>query len=423
MSVRVVVGSQWGDEGKGRVVDVMAQDADMVIRFNGGANAGHTVIGPYGEVRLHLMPSGILNSGAICLLGAGMVIDPQSLLREMEELRELGVSLEGVRIGGRAHVVMPYHILLDGFLEGIRGSYNVGVTGRGIGPAYTDKTLRLGLRVFDLLDEEVLREKLELAVAFNQGLLQAVGVEEELSFQRILGECLEWRAALAPSIVDGHALVREALAQKKRILCEGQLGLMRGMNWGIYPYVTTSFPTSGGACVGAGIPPRSITEVVGVTKAYSTSVGAGPFPTELHDEVGVQLQEIGAEYGATTGRCRRCGWFDAVAVRYSAAVNGFDWLAITKLDVLDSFSTVKVCHTYDDNGKRYKYSPDTVVQDRVQPIYEELPGWNQPTSHVRCFKDLPEAAQAYIHRLGELVGVPVGMVSVGPKRDEYFMMD
>ncbi|NOZ28393.1 MAG: adenylosuccinate synthase [Chloroflexi bacterium] len=421
MTVTAVVGAQWGDEGKGRVVDYLAQRADVVIRFQGGDNAGHTVVNEFGTFRLHLVPSGIFNPQTRCIVGTGTVVNPETLMEEMRELSEAGVSLDNLWLSDRAHVVLPYHRLLDGLEEQSRGRAQIGTTKRGIGPAYADKAARHGVRLGDLTRPDYLRQRLSLVIERKNRTLAYFG-QPPVDLEELLERAIAWGKMLAPRIVDTLPMIQEAVRGGQEVLLEGQLGAMRDLDWGIYPYVTSSNPLAGAACAGAGLPPTAIDRVIGVVKAYSTAVGAGPFPVELKDEVGEQLREVGQEYGATTGRPRRCGWFDAVAVRHSAWLNGFTSLAVTKLDVLDGFSEIKICVGYRLNGEVIEHVPDTPVLEQVTPVYETWPGWLTSTREARTWDDLPEAAQAYLNRISELAGVPIRYVSVGPERDQLIVL-
>jgi adenylosuccinate synthase len=418
MPVTAVVGAQWGDEGKGRVVDYLASKADVVVRFQGGNNAGHTVVNDRGTFKLHLIPSGIFFSNVRCLLGAGTVIDPESLLEEIASLESAGVSAENLWLDRRAHIVWIYHRLLDGARE--KGS-KLGTTRRGIGPVYGDKSAYRGLRIGDLLHPDFLRQRLLDVLPLKNHEMAFYGLPP-LSLEDLLAQADEWREKLSKRIVDSIPILRQAIQAGEQILLEGQLGIMRDLDWGIYPYSTASSPTAGGASSGAGIPPRFIEQVIGVTKAYSTSVGGGPFPTELFDENGESLRKIGDEYGATTRRPRRCGWFDAVTVRYAAWLNGLSSIAITKLDVLDSFETIKLCTGYRLGNELLTEMPDTVTQTQVKPEYEEWPGWKSSTRAIRTWDGLPSAAQAYVRRIEDLIGVPVRYISVGPKREQMICL-
>ncbi|MCX7707753.1 MAG: adenylosuccinate synthase [Anaerolineae bacterium] len=421
MSVTAVVGAQWGDEGKGRIVDYLAQRADMVIRYQGGDNAGHTVVNERGTFRLHLVPSGIFNPATQCIVGPGTVVNPDTLLAELAELTAAGVSLDNLWLSERAHLILPYHRLLDGLEESARGGQQIGTTKRGIGPAYADKAARSGLRLGDLLRPAYLRERLAAALPQKNLTLAHFG-QPPVILDELLALAETWRAALVDRIVDTLPRVQAAVRGGQNILLEGQLGVMRDLDWGTYPYVTSSNPLSGGAAVGAGLPPWAITEVIGVVKAYCTAVGAGPFPTELKDEIGARLREVGGEYGATTGRPRRCGWLDGVALPYAAWLNGFTGLAITKLDVLDGLEALKICVGYRLADRVIAHVPYPPDFERCEPIYETWPGWGQPTRDARCWDDLPVEAQAYLRRIAELAGVPIRYVSVGPAREQLIVI-
>jgi adenylosuccinate synthase len=418
MPVTVVVGAQWGDEGKGKVVDRLAQEADLVVRFQGGSNAGHTVINDRGEFKLHLLPSGIFNPHCTCVLGTGTVVDPAALLAEMAEVEMRGVALPAFFISNRAHVVMPYHRLFDRLEDEERGRFRVETTGRGIGPAYTDKYGRVGIRMGELLQESVLRDKLAVVLGRRNALLTRVYGEQPVDGEALLRECLQWGQQLAPHIVDTVPLLRQALRGDARILLEGQLSAMKDIDWGSYPYVTSSSPTAGGAAVGAGIPPQRITQVIGVAKAYSTQVGTGPMPTEIEGTVADQLRTLGGEFGATTGRPRRVGWFDAVVTRYLAELNGFTGLALTKLDLLDTFAEIPIGVAYRYRDAQLEDVPDEETHAACQPIYRTVPGWRAPTSAARTLSDLPRNARFYLDTLSELVGAPLHSVGVGPHREQ-----
>ncbi|MGC9469526.1 MAG: adenylosuccinate synthase [Anaerolineae bacterium] len=422
MPVTAVVGAQWGDEGKGRIVDYLAQRSDLVIRFQGGDNAGHTVVNEYGKFALHLVPSGIFNPETVCLIGTGTVVNFDTLDEEVTRLREAGVDVGNLIVDRRAHVILPFHRQLDGAEEASRKEgWEVGTTKRGIGPTYSDKAARDGIRAGDILDPERLLARLEMLMPRKNRELAFFGLDEvEIADLMIL--CAEWRERFADRVVDALPLVRDAVRTGKRVLLEGQLGVMRDLDWGIYPYTTSSSPTAGGACIGAGIPPRAIDEVLGIVKAYSTSVGGGPFPTELRGEMGDKLREVGAEFGATTGRPRRCGWFDGVAIGYASWLNGFTGIAVTKLDILDHFETLKICVGYRLEDQILDHVPDTALQEEVEPIYETWQGWLSDTTHVRAWEDLPEQAQLYVRRIEELAGAPVRFISVGPERDQIIVM-
>ena len=420
-NVVAVVGAQWGDEGKGRVVDYLARDARLVIRYQGGDNAGHMVVNQHGTFHLHIMPSGIF-SDATCVVGTGTVVNPETLLEEIEIITGAGVSVENLRVSERAHLIMPYHRQLDGLEESLRkGDAKIGTTKRGVGPAYTDKAARYNLRVGDLVRPDFLRLRLEGALPRVNRMLESLG-QEPLEFDPLYERALGWGEKLAPYITDTLPLIREAVMGGDKVLLEGQLGVMRDLDWGIYPYVTSSNPLSGGISHGAGIPPRYIGNVVGVVKAYSTAVGAGPLPCELEDADGKMLRDVGKEYGTTTGRPRRCGWFDGVAIQYASWLDGFTGIAVTKLDVLDDFDELKICTAYRVDGVELKTMPLTPDLERAEPIYETWPGWNEPTTHVRSWKDLPQKARNYLHRISELAGAPIAYVSVGPERSQMVKM-
>ncbi len=418
MACTVVVGAQFGDEGKGRVVDYLAAKADFVVRFQGGNNAGHTVVNEFGTFRLHLVPSGIFYPRVVCLLCAGTVIDPSSLLEEIAMLESAGIKTNNLWIDRRAHVVWPYHRLLDGARE---QRSSLGTTRRGIGPVYADKAGYRGIRIGDLLHPEFLRQRLEAILPLKNHELSYYGLKP-IQLEEVMREAAQWQNKLAGRIVDSVPLLQAAIAKGQNVMLEGQLGIMRDLDWGIYPYSTASSPTAGGACAGAGISPRSVDEIIGVVKAYTTSVGGGPFPTELFDDNGERLRQIGDEFGATTRRPRRCGWLDAVVVKYAAALNGLTGIAVTKLDVLDSFDRIKICKAYRLGDKTTAEMPDTIELSRAQPVHEEWSGWKKTTREARRWKDLPKEAQAYLKRIEELAGVPIRFVSVGPQRENIIVL-
>lgn len=438
MSVIAVVGAQWGDEGKGRVVDYLAEEADLVVRYGGGNNAGHTVVNPHGHFKLHLIPSGIFYPTTRNLLGNGVVINPPALVRELDGLAAAGFDCANLFIADRAHLVLPHHVLMDQLEERERGKAKLGTTSRGIGPAYVDKVARRGIRVVDLMEPDAFRSRLHLALArarrVVEGYFGAGGPEDELRAtiaealdeERVAATYLDAGERLRPHVVDGQEMVDAALEAGERILLEGQLGTMRDIDWGIYPYVTSSSPIPGGASIGAGMPAVRIDRVLGVAKAYTTAVGAGPLPTELSDEAGDQLRERGAEYGTSTGRPRRCGWYDAVAVRFSVRLAGYSGIALTKLDVLDRLDRIRVCVAYRDpaDGRRWETVPaSTSVYERLEPVYEDLAGWQTDTGGCRTWSDLPPLARAYVERLEELAGVPMTYVSVGPERAQMIVRE
>jgi adenylosuccinate synthase len=414
----VLIGAQWGDEGKGKIIDVLTEDVDIVVRYQGGGNAGHTV--EVGDERyiLHLVPSGILREDTHCVIGNGVVVDPLTLSEEIRELEKRGFSLGGrLHVSDRAHVVFPYHRELDTGRENTSDENSkIGTTKRGIGPTYGDKASRRGIRMGDLLDENALDEMIIERVDENNRVLATMGAQP-VEAAEVVTSYREVAQFLAPYISDTVSLLHDAHAHGKSILFEGAQGTMLDIDFGTFPYVTSSNATSGGACTGTGIAPNAIDRVIGVVKAYTTRVGAGPFPTELFDEAGETLSREGKEFGATTGRPRRCGWFDAVVARYSAMVNGVDLWAITKLDVLDSFESIKICVAYDCDGERLERIPANIRQfARCRPIYEEMEGWCTSTREATGYDDLPAAARLYLERLCELSGGELGIVSVGPRR-------
>jgi adenylosuccinate synthase len=421
MPVTAIVGAQWGDEGKGRIIDYLAQSADVVIRFQGGDNAGHTVINQYGKHALHLIPSGIFNPKTQNIIGSGCVVNPQSLISEMAALEQAGVSLANLWISTRAQMLLPYHRQLDILEEVGRGKDTIGTTKRGIGPAYADKAARIGLRMGDLLQPAWLEARLDSALRTVNRKLELLG-GEAVKGEELYALCTAFAEKLGARIIDSMMLTRQAVLDDRHILLEGQLGVMRDLDWGIYPYVTSSNPTASYAASGAGLPARTIDHIIGVVKAYSTAVGDGPFPVELHDADGARLREIGGEFGATTGRPRRCGWFDGVAIRYAAWLNGMTGLAITKLDVLDNFATLKICTGYrlPDGSTITDSMPDTPVLMQATPVYENWEGWQTPITRCQHWEQLPPQAQRYLERISELAGVPIEYISVGAEREQMF---
>ena len=414
-----IIGAQWGDEGKGKVVDFLSERADIVVRFSGGNNAGHTVINEKGEFALHLVPAGIFRSHVDAVIGPGVVVDPGSLLQELDDLGSRGVDTSRLLLSDHAHVVMPYHILLDRLEEESRGDAAIGTTGRGIGPAYADKTSREGIRIGDLLDEAFLSKRLEGVVRQKSNLLTKLYGAGPIDFDELYAQCLEYGARLRPYVVSVEQRVGEALANGARVVLEGAQGAMLDVDHGTYPFVTSSSVSIGGACTGLGIPPSEIRSIIGVFKAYSTRVGAGPFTTELTDEIGEDIRERAREYGATTGRPRRVGWFDALAARYSATINGFTSAVLTRLDVLDGMPVVKLCVGYEADGKRLDHFPSQPgLLERATPIYEEVQGWTEPTAGATDIRQLPAQALAYVKRVEQLIGCPIDLISTGPKRDE-----
>ncbi len=421
MSTTAIIGTQWGDEGKGKVVDLLAARADMIVRFHGGNNAGHTLVVNGEKTVLNLVPSGVLHPGKVCVLAAGMVIDPKVLVSEIDALRARGFLAEDrwLRISEQAHLIMPWHRAIDHARERLRGSGAIGTTGRGIGPAYEDKMARTGIRVGELFDEAGFREQLETALREKNGYLQAMLGETALSFDDILAEYAGYRVRLAPFVGDTGIEVRAAVTRGVRVLLEGAQAVMLDVDHGTYPYVTSSNAVPGAASAGAGIPPRMIGRVIGIAKAYTTRVGGGPFPTELTDALGERLRADGDEYGATTGRPRRCGWFDAVVVRHSVALSGLDAIALTKLDVLSGIDPLRICVAYEIDGKRRDLPPTTRQGwTRAKPIYEEMAGWKDDLGTARSLDELPTTARKYIDRLSALVEAPVTLVSVGAGREQ-----
>lgn len=421
MAVSVIVGSQWGDEGKGKITDLLSKDMDMVVRYQGGNNAGHTVVIGDKTFKLHLIPSGIFYPNVTCVIGNGVVVDPAVLIEEMEKLRVQGIDPSNLKISSRAHVIFPYHRLIDQAQEKKREAGRIGTTSRGIGPCYVDKTNRRGIRIGDLYNQETLKEKLLWNIKEKSFQLENFyNYMADLNFEEILDEYLGYARIIKKYVMDDSgAMVMEAAQAGKKILLEGAQGTMLDVDHGTYPFVTSSNPVSGGACTGVGIGPTLINSVIGVVKAYVTRVGSGPFVTEITSEIGDFLREKGGEYGATTGRPRRCGWFDAVVAGYSKQVNGFTGLALTKLDVLDELPSIKVCTSYKyGNNTLTTFPSDLKVLEQCEPVYEELPGWKQDTTGVKSFGELPENAKRYIKRISELSGAPIQMVSIGAERGQ-----
>ncbi|NWF80869.1 MAG: adenylosuccinate synthase [Chloroflexi bacterium] len=426
MPVVALIGAQWGDEGKGHLVDLLAGRARLVIRYGGGNNAGHTVVNHLGTFKLHLVPSGIFDPAIVNVIGPGVVVNPEVLLSEINELQRRGVSTAKLFVSERAHVIMPYHVLLDQLQEETRGEGKIGTTGRGIGPAFADKMNRTGIRMADLLHEETLLTRLRTVLEEKNRLLTKLYDARPLSLHDTYLRFLDFGRQLADHISDVHPIIDRALDKDLPVLLEGAQGALLDVDHGTYPYVTSSPPGAAGACQGAGIGPTRLSTVIGVLKAYTTRVGEGPFPTELDGPEADALRQIGtpwAEVGTTTGRLRRVGWFDAVLARYAVQINGIDTLAITKLDVLDTLPKIKICIGYRLHETRLEYPPATVaVLAQCEPVYEELPGWGTATTGVRRFQDLPEAAQAYVARICQLVGARLGLVSVGPGREQIIQV-
>ncbi len=420
MPVTIVVGAQWGDEGKGKIVDILSSEMDLVVRYQGGANAGHTINLKGNKFILHLIPSGILHPQTTCIIGNGVVVDPVALLEEMNLLESKGIKIDGrLKISNRAHLIFPYHKLLDQIKEASAFEQRIGTTGRGIGPAYSDKINRCGIRMIDLFDQKALAEKLKMRVTAVNEILQSIYHQAPVSLSDILQEIIKVSPVIKPLITDTTLLLNSAINEGKKILMEGAQGTLLDVDHGTYPFVTSSNPVSAGACLGSGIGPTKINHIVGVVKAYTTRVGEGPFPTELKGKEGTALREAGQEYGATTGRPRRCGWFDLVVARYAARINGLTSLAITKLDVLDSLNEIKVCTAYQYKDERIEEFPaDINILEKCKPIYETLPGWNSITSDVSRYNQLPLKAQKYLEYLESHIEVPISMISVGAMRDK-----
>jgi adenylosuccinate synthase len=424
MATVVVVGTQWGDEGKGKITDMISRKADMVVRYQGGNNAGHTVVVGDKEFKLHLVPSGVLYEDTTCVIANGVVVDPVVLLDELDYLAEKGVKVNDFYISANAHVIMPYHRKLDKLEENRKGKGKIGTTGKGIGPVYMDKIGRLGIRMADLLDKEILEEKLEMNLELKNLMLDKVYDSETFNVEELLDQYLEYGNKLEKSITDTSHLINQGINDGKNILFEGAQGTLLDIDHGTYPFVTSSNPTAGGACVGAGVGPTEIDSIIGIVKAYTTRVGEGPFPTELTGEFGDVIRKKGGEFGTTTGRPRRCGWFDATIVKYAKRINGLTSMAITKLDVLDGLDKIKICTGYEYNGEVLKeFSTDEKILKECKPIYEELAGWDEDTSKIREYDKLPENAKKYLDRLSELVGVKISILSVGPKRAETMILD
>ena len=419
MPAYAVIGGQWGDEGKGKVIDYLAGDVDSVVRYAGGNNAGHTVVNAAGTFQLHLVPSGICWPAVDGIIGNGVVVDPDVLLDELATLADRGIDTGRLSISERAHVIMPYHILLDALEEQARGDAAIGTTGRGIGPAYVDKTGRSGVRLGDLLDWDNFTPRLRELLDSKNRIISRIYEAEPLAYDAVLEQAQGWAERLRPFIRPTEQLVQDRLAEGKRVLLEGAQGTLLDLDHGSYPYVTSSSPSIGGACTGLGLNPMAITGALGVFKAYSTRVGGGPMPSEIEGDFAEEIRQIAQEYGATTGRPRRIGWFDGVAARYSQLVNGFTGLVLTRLDILDGFETVRLCVGYRAGGEKIdRFPANTALLARCEPVYQELPGWGQPTAGATQLSQLPENARAYVRRIEELVGCRVQIISTGPSRDE-----
>ena len=417
MSSVVIVGSQWGDEGKGKMTDYLSQDADVVVRSQGGNNAGHTISFDGKKFALRLVPSGIFGKDKLAVIGNGVVINPPALLKELHYLQDNGIDISGLRISSRSHVTFPYHILLDKCQEKAKGDHKVGTTKNGIGPTYMDKVSRVGIRMCDLLEKDTFETKLRRNLAEKNELFTKLYHVDPINFDDIFESYYEYGQELKKYVTDTSRIVNDALDNGQRVLFEGAQGVMLDVDQGTYPYVTASNPIAGGVCSGVGVGPNKINTIVGICKAYSTRVGAGPFPTELTDEIGDRIRETGHEYGTVTGRPRRVGWFDSVAMRHARRVSGISCLSLNLLDVLTGLKTVKICKAYKLDGKEIDYYPASLKElDRCEPVYEELPGWDEDITGVKKFEDLPVNAQNYLKRVSELSEVPLATVSVGADR-------
>jgi adenylosuccinate synthase len=419
MPAIAVIGAQWGDEGKGKIVDRLAEDADIVMRFSGGDNAGHTVVNSFGKFGLHLVPSGIFSARTTSILGNGVVINPAVLLKELDDLNQQGVDTSRLVISDRAHLVMPYHILLDGLEEEAKGGQAIGTTRKGIGPAFSDKVARLGIRTIDLLDHEAFRQRLHFILSHKNIILTRVYGASPLDEDEVYRQYCQYGERLAPYIRETSSLLEAALNRGEVILLEGAQGTLLDPDFGTYPYATSSSPMAGGGCLGTGLGPTRIDQALGVFKAYCSRVGGGPMPTELTDEIGNMIREQAHEYGTTTGRPRRCGWFDAVAARFSTRINGFTGAIVTRLDVLDILPSLKICVGYELDGRPIDYFPASAGDlERCQPIYEELPGWQETISDARRYEQLPLKARQYLERLEELTRCSISIISVGMRREQ-----
>ena len=420
----VVIGAQWGDEGKGKITDLLSKSADVVVRYQGGVNAGHTVVVKGQTFKLHLIPSGILYPDTDCIIGCGTVIDPELLIKELDQLQALKIPTGNLLISQTAHVTMPYHRIIDEASEKQRGNHKIGTTGRGIGPTYADKSERTGIRVQDLMDSDTLRSQLLWTINYKNVILEKLYNLPPLDPEKVIEEYLGYAERLRQYVVDTSLFIYDAIQRRRNILFEGAQGTLLDLDHGTYPYVTSSNPVAGGACVGTGVGPTMIDRVIGVAKAYTTRVGEGPFPTELNGKMGELLCDRGAEFGTTTGRKRRCGWFDALIGRYAVRINGLDCLAITKLDVLDELEEINVCVAYEIDGKQIEEFTSSARQfANCKPIYKTLPGWQQSTAECRTLDDLPKNALNYLKFLAELMEVPIAIVSLGASRDQTIIVE
>jgi adenylosuccinate synthase len=423
MATKVVIGTQWGDEGKGKYIDILATNCDVIVRFSGGNNAGHTIVADGVQHALHLIPSGILHPGKTCIIGNGVVIDPQVLINEIKNLNEKGINTDNLLISDRAHLIMPYHKVLDELQENFRGNNSLGTTKRGIGPAYADKTERCGIRMCDFLDEKVFSEKVKSNLEIKNLIIEKVYGGEKLDEEKVISEYLGYAKILKKHITDTNQFLFDALKANKNVLFEGAQATFLDLDFGTYPYVTSSNPIAGGVCVGAGIGPTYINEVYGVFKAYTSRVGAGPFPTEQNNEIGDAIRELGFEYGTTTGRPRRCGWLDTVMIKYAAMINGLTGLAINHVDTIGKLDKIKLCRAYKKDGLEITNFPASLDElAKCEPVYEEFDGWNEDISNVRNYEDLPDNAKKYLKRIEELVGVKIKLIGVGKDRDNTIVV-
>lgn len=423
MASVIIVGTQWGDEGKGKIVDYLAENCEYVVRSQGGSNAGHTVVADNIKYKLRLLPSGILHKDKVCVIGNGVVIEPKVFLSEIDSLIEKKVNISNLKISDRAHVIMPYHKILDELQEEDLGENKLGTTKNGIGPCYMDKSSRLGIRIVDLMNKETFAKKLKFNVELKNKLLKKLYNHEGVNYDELLKEYLEYADRLRPFVADTTTILNKAIKENKNILFEGAQATMLDLDHGTYPFVTSSYPAAGGACTGSGVGPRKIDNVIGVVKAYATRVGEGPFPSELFDDVGQFIRDKGGEYGTVTGRPRRCGWLDACVVKYASYVNGLDSIAITRLDILDELDKLKICVAYKYNGEILEgYPADLDILSKVEPVYEEFEGWKTSTRDIREYDKLPENAKKYLKRLSEVIETDISIVSVGAGRDETIIV-
>ncbi|TVL41519.1 adenylosuccinate synthase [Brachyspira hyodysenteriae] len=423
MASVIIVGTQWGDEGKGKIVDYLAENCEYVVRSQGGSNAGHTVVVNNVKYKLRLLPSGILHKDKVCVIGNGVVIEPKVFLSEIDSLIEKKVNISNLKISDRAHVLMPYHKILDELQEEDLGENKLGTTKNGIGPCYMDKSSRLGIRIVDLMNKETFAKKLKFNVELKNKLLKKLYNHDGVNYDELLKEYLGYAEKLRPFVADTTTILNKAIKEKKNILFEGAQATMLDLDHGTYPFVTSSYPAAGGACTGSGVGPRKIDNVIGVVKAYATRVGEGPFPSELFDDVGQFIRDKGGEYGTVTGRARRCGWLDACVVKYASYVNGLDSIAITRLDILDELDKLKICVAYKYNGEILEgYPADLDILSKVEPVYEEFEGWKTSTRDIREYDKLPENAKKYLKRLSEVIETDISIVSVGAGRDETIII-